>query len=219
MPARLTEILAGLESLIVNDDRAAEHERIVREAQEMDSKRQRAERLAKQDLELTSDVHPKVIANAGMIQGVSLRAVQRWLSRPDLKPTLIIVGIPGCGKSVACAWAVANFSGSSAWYSAKEVVRVFSQHFGDAASKARTRAQRAQLTVIDDVSTEDDPVRMCSSLVEILESRKQRRTLITTNQTQEDWEKRFPDVRLHSRLAQQAIFVADPGPDLRVQKV
>jgi DNA replication protein DnaC len=213
----LSEVLAGLESLIVNDERAAEHDAIVREAKAVEERQRRADRLEALGIELERKTHGSVVANAGLDlprpSGTSIRAVQRWLWRNDLKPTLVLVGGRGCGKSVAAAWAVANFAGSACWYSASDIMRIFASNFGDAL-KFQERVKLARLSVLDDVATEPDRARMCAALIEILEKRKQRKTIITTNLGLADWVTRYPDERLHSRL-KDAYFVVDDGPDLR----
>jgi DNA replication protein DnaC len=215
--ARLRDLLANLENLIVDDDRAAEHERIVQEARAVEERQRRADRLAAQNIELEHRTHRAVIMDTGLEQRTSIRAVQKWLVRPDLKPMLILVGEHGCGKSVAAAWAVANFPDSTCWYSAKELERVFASDFGEKEKKQK-RVKFSKFSVLDDIGTEADPDRMCSTLIEILEARKQRKTLVTTNQSAESWIARYSDPRLHSRLRESAYFVADKGGDMRGAK-
>jgi DNA replication protein DnaC len=209
-------IATALEKFSRGED-AAQYDAEILAAQKADERRQRAERLSKLGLELEADTHRAIVEDHGLIEGVSLTAVRKWLWNPSLEPILILVGAPGCGKSAAAAWAVASFTRSSCWYAAADVVRLFASGIDRDAEKARFRMKRSHLTVLDDVATEKDDVGMCAALIEILQSRDQRRTIITTNQSQADWLKRYPDPRLDSRL-NRAHFVYDKGPDLRAAR-
>lgn len=225
--ARLRELFGVLSSLIVNDEKADEIERSNREASELQGRRLRRERLMRVELELERKIHAAVIESPDLKphpkslgERSSLRFVQRWMAREDLPPCLVLVGKHGVGKSVSAAWAVANHPGPAAWYSATDIVRHFGG-FNDDDKRCQRRIRYAKLLVIDDVAFEPDSQKMCTALVEILEKRKQRRTIITTNLVQksdpgcDSWEVRYPDDRLHSRLKESAVFVADNGPDLR----
>lgn len=225
-----TLISTALEKFSRGED-AAKYEEEILEAQKADERRQRAERLSKLGIELEPDTHKAIVEDKGLIEGVSLIAVRKWLWNPSLEPILILVGAPGAGKSVAAALAVASFTRSACWYSANDVIRLFSAGIDRDAEKARFKMKRSHLTILDDVGTEKDHVSMCAALVEILQSREQRRTIITTNLVQklpppdkrktgdptESWETRYPDPRLHSRL-NRAHFVVDKGPDLREER-
>lgn len=221
---KLASLLANLEPLILDDAEAAKTEAYNREAKAIEERRQRSERLEMLGVELDVSVHSKVIADNGLKLGTSMRAVQRWLWRTDIKPMLVLVGGRGCGKSVAAAYAAATYTDSVCWYSANDLVRFFSTNHAESL-KEQKRAKFARLTVLDDVATEGDPVRMCAALIDILEKRKQKKTIVTTNNHLdsdkpglESWLTRYPDPRLHSRLAESAVFVVDNGPDLRVGK-
>lgn len=217
LPKRLAELFSlGLVRL--SDERAAEYDRDKREFETSEGRHKRRDRLKSIDIELVRHVHEAIVASPDLkphpeSPGTSLLAVKRWLRRDDLAPTLILVGQNGCGKSCAAAYACANFPGTEFWVSAEDLGRTYAD-YSDDAKRARRRIRRAELLVIDDVCTELDQVRVCAALVEALEHRKQRRTIITTNITPDGWKERFPDPRLHSRL-KDAEFVPDHGPDLR----
>ena len=217
LPHRLTQLFSVLGRLIVDETKAAEYDQWNREAQSVDGRRLRKERLKKLDLELERGVHQAIIDSADLkphpeSPGTSLLAVRHWLLR-ESPSTLILVGRNGCGKSVAASWACANFPGTTHWVTAADLVRVYGD-YGSDAERARRRLRRCELLVIDDVATESNPEKMCAALIEALDHRKQRRTLITTNLGPDAWVQRFQDPRLHSRL-KTAEFVPDHGPDLR----
>jgi hypothetical protein len=220
--ARLSELLTSLESLIVDDAKAAERAALIRESQAIEGRQQRADRLDRLNVPLTTEMYKAIVASPELhphphSKGTSLVAVQRWMCRNDLPPCLILVGRHGAGKSVAAAWAAANYEGPSTWTSGPELVRVFAANFDGDDRKTQKRIAKARLSVIDDVGTEIDAVRMCATLVEVLEQRKRRKTIITTNLSDVAWRERYADQRLHSRL-REAVFVADNGPDLRGMK-
>lgn len=200
-----------------NGEDAAKYDALVKEAQNSADKQQRADRLEALGIELEADSHQAVVNDNGLIEGISLKAVRRWLWNPRLEPILVLVGQSGCGKSLAASWAIAGFQRSSCLYTARDVVRIFASNIERDDRKAQSRMKKAHLTVLDDVATEENAVAMCAALIEILGAREQKRTIITTNQSEADWLKRYPDTRLHSRL-KRAHFVYDNGPDLRAMR-
>jgi DNA replication protein DnaC len=218
MTVRLNDVLAKFESLLVDDEKAAEYDRMVAESRESEARARRRTRLDAEDIELLPEIHRAIVNNAGLKNTRSLTAVRRWLWSDDVPPVLILVGGTGCGKSVAASWSIANGPDSSCWRNAEDAVRTFAGYFGDQLED-QTRMKRCGLLVLDDVATEPDPLRMQVLLVELLKTRMRRKTLITTNKIQATWQERYPDERLHSRLKEIGVFVYDGGTDLRgVQK-
>jgi len=212
----LSEALGRLEHAIFDPTRVEENERLAREHEESDQRAKRRERLDALGIELEKNTHRQVISNTGLKNTTSLVAVQRWLTSQSNYPMAVLTGNRGCGKSVAAAYVVANWDRSAAWSSAPDLIRVFTGNFGDQLKRQDT-LKRARLLVLDDVGTEGDAVRMTATLIELLDERKQRKTLITTNLSKEAFLERYADERLHSRLRELAGFVGDKGPDLRGQ--
>lgn len=215
--AELAAALAKLEHVLVDPEVAEEHARQVREFELTETRRRRRERLESVEVELPYLAHKAVVDDAGLANGTSLEAVRRWLPRRDLPAMLVLSGTHGCGKTVACAWAVASTADSVAWSNALDLERTFAASFGPDATEQQ-RIRKARLTVLDDLGTEKDPAKMATTLFEIIESRKQRKTLVTTNMSKEKWLARYADVRLHSRYKESLIFVSDRGPDMRGAK-
>ena len=211
----LSEALARFEQVIFDPERMAENERLAKEHQESEARSRRRQRLEAVGIELERNLHRQVVYDRDLKPTRSLSAVRGWLPRRDY-PMLVLNGNRGCGKSGAAAYAIANWDQSAHWISAADVIRVFSGHFGDALKRQETM-KRARLLVLDDVGTEGDASRMCSALVELLDERKQRKTIVTTNLNKEAWLIRYADDRLHSRLKESAAFIGDAGPDLRGQ--
>ena len=212
----LSEALARFERTIFDESRVAENERLAKEHQEAEARARRRERLEALGIELEHKLHRRVTSDQDLKSTVSLIAVKRWLPRRDVPPMLVLHGKGGCGKSAAAAYAVANWEQSACWSSAADLIRTFSGNFGDVL-KRQEALKRSRLLVLDDVGTEVDAVRMCAALIELLDERKQRKTIVTTNLNREAWLARYPDERFHSRLKESAAFVGDKGPDLRGQ--
>lgn len=212
--ASLSEALARFEQTIFDESRVEENERLAKEHAASEARDRRKDRLDALGLELEYKFHQRILLDRDLKPTRSLVTVQRWLPRRDVPPMLVLNGNRGCGKSGAAAWAIANWEQSAHWCSAADLIRVFSGNFGDALKRQDT-LKHARLLVLDDVGTEGDAVRMCSALVELLDERKQRKTIVTTNLNKEAWLARYPDERFHSRLKESAAFVGDKGVDLR----
>lgn len=220
--AKLTDAIHKLLATVpVDDAKVAEIERDNQAAAQVEKRRNRRARLNKLDIQLDRSIYSKVVSDVAYREGTSMVSVKRWLHRDDLKPTLVLVGGPGCGKSVAAAHAIASWEGTAYWVSGPELIRIFAATYGDDVREQR-KIKKVELLVIDDPSTGADPVRECAILIDVLNSRKQRRTIITENlayeakdEAKETWRTRYTDPRLHSRLRESAVFVYDHGPDLR----
>jgi DNA replication protein DnaC len=212
----LSEALDRLEHAIFDPTRLAENERLAKEHQEADLRDRRRERLEALGIELEKSTHRQIVADSGLKDTTSLVAVKRWLTSQHDWPMAVLSGNRGCGKSVAAAYVVANWDRSAAWSSAPDLIRVFSGNFGDQLKRQEV-LKKARLLVLDDIGTEGDATRMCAALVELLDERKQRKTLITTNLNKTAFFERYADERLHSRIRELAGFVGDKGPDLRGQ--
>ena len=216
-PTRLGEVLERLGSLIVDDEGAAERDRIVAEAQALERRTARSERLEAARVSLREDVRRAIVRGEPLWHpSKSLSAVQRWMSKREVPPWLFLRGTRGCGKSVAAAWAVANGSSFCRWFHVQRLARTFAAGFGPLADEQEAAIQ-CHLLVIDDLGTEDARLKLELGLLRLLEERKNasRRTIVTCNMTMPELERRYSDPRIVSRLRAHAVMVADPGPDLR----
>lgn len=142
-----------------------------------------------------------------------ISAVEGWLGRKD--QYLGLFGTAGCGKTVACAWAIAERGG--VYVIAKRLERLFLAQFGEALHEQDRIMETRGILVLDDIGTELDSARFMSTLYEVLNSRQGsgRRTIITANMPLGAFKKRYDDPRLLSRL-NRAVFVGNTGKDLRV---
>lgn len=163
---------------------------------------------------LERKVRAAIVADSGLRDTNSLGTVKVWRSRRDLARMLVINGNHGCGKSSAAGWAIAATDDQSVWVNVLDLERVFAAQFGDEV-KQQERIVNARLLVIDDIGYEKSREAMCQTLYYILERRKQRDTIGTSNLSRERWFERYNEPRLVSRFREQAVFFTDLGPDLR----
>lgn len=184
-------------------------------------RRERRERMYRLGITLDRKVVDKVLADEDLLDTVSLTSVRSWMRSPDLEPVIIVVGCAGCGKSLSAAVAALNFAGTCVYTTGQQLVRLATASFGPEAQEFR-QLKGAELAIVDDVLTPGDPARECAAIIEFIDARKHRKSILTTNlaqssddETQETWETRFADPRLHSRLKESVVFVYDDGPDLR----
>lgn len=219
----LKSILARLEPMIVDDVAAAEYERSVRESAEEERRVERRRRLDVERVPLVGYVRKALIAGGlepplPERQGKSLRAVRKWLRKPDVPPWLFLRGRPGCGKSVAAAMAIASGPVPCMWSTARALEQSFSGSYG-ALADAQERAMQCALLVIDDLGLEKNSGTFQLALLRLLEARKGAdcRTLVTLNMSDAEFSRLYGDPRISSRLNQQAAFVTDEGEDLRVK--
>jgi len=128
----------------------------------------------------------------------SVQAVSAWLETKT--PYLALFGTTGCGKTLACAIGLAAVGGR--YVHTKRLERLFLAQFGPALEEQEVLMNRHGLLVIDDIGTELHPDTFASSLYEVLDRRQGagRRTIITANMPKGDFEKRYGDARLLSRM-------------------
>lgn len=208
----LRELLARLEPTIVNDSAANEREAGMRE---LEGRITRRDRLETEAVPLDPSAHKAIVEGGARLASTpSLEAVKRWLGASNAKPLLVISGGTGCGKSVSAAYAVAHSPTGGRWRTAAAVCRVFGAQYGDLLSDQAVM-RGTGLLVIDDIGTELHGDRMGAALVELLEYRRTRRTLVTTNLDKRAFAARYPDERLISRMRAYSSWVNDKGSDMR----
>ena len=181
---------------------------------ELERKRERRRRLHAAGCEVPD--HMLEAIGADMLPSTpALEACKLWLAQPS-KPWLVLASGVGAGKSIAAAYAVSQHDGVAIWATANEMARVFASAFSDMVERAEAACKSA-LLVVDDVGTELDAGRLSTALVELLNARQSERrvTIVTTNLAPKAFAERYPDPRLHSRVAEAVEWTTCVGPDLR----
>jgi hypothetical protein len=175
------------------------------------------------ELRVTDAVLNAIVRGQALRSTAALDVVQRWYRSSASNPTLIVAGNPGCGKSVAAAWLIAESGGI--WLRAERARKAFASNFGPDLDKLSV-ALSGRMLVVEDVGTEIDPQSFGGFLCELLEQRKssRHRTLITTNLKREGWTTRYgDDERIASRLGKHGAasetvhWVSVEGPDMRAR--
>lgn len=160
---------------------------------------------------VTDDDHRRIMRNQ-LEETQCLQMLRGWLKGDA--PLFVLLGPTGRGKTVACAWAIAESGGR--YMTAKKLERLFLAQYGVALDEQDQTMQYQGLLVVDDVGTELKRDQFTSSLYELVNARQGagRRTVITSNMGRKEFEGRYRDARLLSRL-KRAEFAQIAGSDLR----
>ena len=176
--------------------------------------RQRREAHLQQSRACVTDAMREAIVDGSLSPTEAVQAVARWLERRPT-PWLILSGKPDSGKSGAAAAALGDHGGR--WFSSNEVVHAFAGMFGEALT-AQQQAKDASLLVIDELGGEDEPARMVSALLQLLNARNSAsRTpvIATTNLTFDALAKRYANERVRSRFNELVSWVPISPASLR----
>lgn len=174
----------------------------------------RSQRLTAAHADLApEDIRALVFGTGGTGGGLRdtphLRAARAWLQSGER--VLLLSGTVGCGKSVAAGAALAGLGG--AWVAAADLVRIL----GDFDRGEARRLTTARCVVVDDVGDELQPERFGPALKHLFDKRVRHggRLVLTTNLPPAELQRRYPDTRLWSRVAQSRVICATKAPDLR----
>lgn len=148
-----------------------------------------------------------------------------WFVNDRSMPRLVIIGDAGTGKTTLAhgAWQVASVHGTEAWAEGgwkRPSTSTFHRWSELLESKGDVfeDACRSDFAVIDDIGAEVDQYRaggLTEKLAGLLEHRKDKFSVITTNIPRHQWVTRW-DKRVESRLHHKAIIVQlAGGSDLR----
>lgn len=158
---------------------------------------------------------------AGVATTHALSETARWLETRSV-PALVLQGDPGCGKSVAAAWAFrhtyhrvrpsdAGLASWPVWWDANTIAHLRPWDPQWAAIDS------APLVVVDDVGTElgPDAVGRMQGVLEHLWNVSSGRLLLTTNVDPGSFGERYGD-RVKSRVAGSSVWVACADDDMRI---
>jgi hypothetical protein len=216
-PRELKHILAKL-FRVQQDPDFAQEQAAASKAQASLVRAERLGHLRAERVPIRSAAEVAIVLGTGLAATKSLRVVSRWLLRTDVAPVLVLSGRPGCGKTVAGAWALAQRGGR--YRTASQLARIFAATYGPLLEEQESLT-RAPLLIVDDIGGEHDGERLGAALLELIDARQHSatryRTVLTTNLSRDQLAHRYPSERLASRLNDPGIvvWVSDAGPDLR----
>jgi DNA replication protein DnaC len=149
-----------------------------------------------------------------------------WWDNDRSSPRLVLIGDAGCGKTtlaegaarVAMAHGVEAWDLSGAWkHPPTSTFHRWSEVL-DSRGDVLEDVCSADLAVVDDIGAEVDEFRggkLTEKLAGLLERRRDKFSVFTTNIPRAQWEHRW-DKRVSSRLHHRAVIIAMKGSDLRM---
>lgn len=129
--------------------------------------------------------------------------VDGWLETDS--PFLVMLGVSGCGKTVASGHMIAKLGG--VYVHTRTVERVFSSSFGEPLIE-QERIKKARYAVVDDLDTETDHEKFKGAFYEIIDARQSKRTIFTSNLNRRDFNNVYKDARIQRRLERAKFVVA-----------
>lgn len=167
----------------------------------------------------------------------AMRLVSAWMHPSCSRPALFLTSIPGQGKTVAAAWALANMfvppnhEYGGIYVTAPELCELYGKAAagnaqGDQAKRVYRTCIGAPLLVLDELGRELDPARAMLVLHDVIDKRQRRSrmTLILSNLAPNDLAEKY-DVGILDRLGHKGqehgialMYVLKPGPSLRESK-
>lgn len=139
----------------------------------------------------------------------ALRMVRQWLA--GRIPVLVLLSDPGLGKTVSAAWALTRHAGL--YQKANELARLRSS-FEPADQDAWKRYLRSGLLVVDELGVEDRGAKEMLGAVIDARQRPSRRTLLLSNLSRVELERRY-DARMLDRLRAIGVFRSIRGASMR----
>jgi len=161
----------------------------------------------------TADI--ELLASGNVKETGPVIAVRRW--RDSGKPLLVMAGPPGTGKTLAAARAVLH--GGGKYVAARDVARLFLAQFGEESEQARALTETDGVLVIDDIGREKNHEAMQTGLIELLDYRRRdgRRNIWISNLPRAEFEQRYSDERLLSRIKGSGDWFIEASPDMRAR--
>lgn len=143
----------------------------------------------------------KMLVNNKTKKRKPIVVVDMWL-KTNL-PFLVMLGVSGCGKTVASGYMISIVGGT--YVHTRTMERVFASSFGEPLDKQQN-IKTIRYAVIDDLDTEDNHERFQGALYEVIDARQGKRTILTSNLNRRVFNEVYSDVRLQRRL-ERAKFV------------
>lgn len=164
----------------------------------------------------TDDVARGLVDGAGLADTVAHLTVREWLA--SSKPTLVLSGGTGTGKTVAAMRAILE-ADSFQFLRAIRIGAHYERWSSDREDDVEPIRFGVALLVVDDLGQEPiDDRRVMPAIEEVLDQRQSERTrtLITTNLSADQLRSRYSE-RIVSRLRQNATVKILGASDMRVR--
>jgi DNA replication protein DnaC len=195
----------------------ADLERDVAERERRREQRQRAERIAAASAAPVPQTVAEAIADDALQSTQALEVVRKWTDARQAgrgKPTLVLLGGAGCGKTTAAAYVLSRTKGAR-YVKMREVCNLFRAGFGDDAA-AFDALIRCPLLVVDELATERDADLGRAALQEVVDERQARNrpTVLIANKTRAEVAERY-DARTIDRLREGATAVELAATSMR----
>jgi len=200
---------------VVSDEEIARHEAERREREERDRRHQA--RLLLSDAPVPRPVLDAII-DGTLEATAALSVMRKWLEArrtKGSKPTLVLLGGAGCGKTTAAVYAMAQDPHRATYAKIRDVANLYRAGFGE--DSARFEAMlRDGLLVVDELTTERDVDLGRAALHEVIDERqaKGRSTVLIANRTKAEFRERY-DARTIDRLREGAVVVELAGKSMR----
>jgi len=160
------------------------------------------------------------VVDGTLTNTVALQAVRSWLDAladPKGKPTIMLLGGPGSGKTTAAAWAITQrcHSGDTPYRKMRDVAAACRASWGDEAADWH-RTVSAGFLVVDELTTERDADHGRAALHELIDERqpRMRPTILIANRTKGEIAAHY-DARTIDRLREGAVVVELAGKSMR----
>lgn len=207
------------EAELAERERVYQEERRVREEREAAAraKADRSQRMWRiADMPIDRAMVAKVV-DGDIANTPAMDAVRKWVDARKAntgKPTLVLLGGAGTGKTLAAAWAIAHCRDGH-YTRIRDIANLYRAGFGDDA-KDFVRLLESDLLVIDELTTERDADLGRAALHEVIDERqhKDRPTILIANRTAAELRERY-DARTIDRLREGAVVVALSGKSMR----
>lgn len=217
----IAAVIAKMQGLALTPEQLAEHERLEAERREAEeAARAKARRKAAlsrlEDLPIDADIAAKVV-DGGIVETDAVKAVHRWidaLAERKGKPTLVLLGGPGTGKTIAAGVAYSR-QRDAEYRKMRDVANLYRAGFGEDAERWQRMLTRT-LVIVDELTTERDVDLGRAALHELIDERQPRRraTLLIANRTASEIRERY-DARTIDRLREGAVVVSLSGKSMR----
>lgn len=142
----------------------------------------------------------RMLVDSNIARWKPIGFIDAWLET-DL-PFLVMLGFPGCGKTVGCANMIARLGG--VYVHTRDLERIFASSFSNRAEQQRIKS--ARYAAIDDLGTEVNRERFVGALYEVIDLRQSKRTIFTSNLKRKFFDTIYKDSRIQRRL-KRAKFV------------